>query len=73
MAEYAAMVAELRMLGVALPPASSSEAAVGYLNFRRATDRYVAAYAENLAYNRTALRSTYNLFTRKCNVIGARE
>lgn len=73
MADYAAMVAELRTLGVALPPASSSEAAAGYLNFRRATDRYVAAYAENLAYNRTAIRNTYNLFTRKCNVIGARE
>ena len=34
------------------------------MRFRRATDPYVAAYAENVAYGRAAVRSTYSLFTR---------
>ena len=56
------MVSELRVLGVQVPN-RSSESAAHYLRFRRATDRYVAAYAANLAYRREAIRSTYNLFT----------
>jgi hypothetical protein len=61
MAEYAAMLAELTAIGVAGP--ANSDAAARYLRFRRATDRYVAAYAKNLACRPETIRSTYNLFT----------
>jgi hypothetical protein len=61
MAEYAAMLAELKTVGVAVP--ANSDAAARYVRFRRATDRYVAAYAKNLACKPETIRSTYNLFT----------
>jgi hypothetical protein len=61
-AEYAAMLAELNTVGVATPGADS-DAAARYVKFRRATDRYVSAYAENLAFKPGTIRSTYNLFT----------
>jgi hypothetical protein len=69
MAEYTSMLAELSALGIRVPsPTSAAAAAEGYVEFRRATDRYVAAYAENLAYSDSALRRTYDLFTRAPNL-----
>jgi hypothetical protein len=62
MAEYAATLAELKAVGLAVPD-PSSEAAAHFLHFRRATDRYVAAYAQNVAYSPEAVRNTYSLFT----------
>jgi hypothetical protein len=61
--DYTAILVELQAVGVELP-APTSQAAAHYVTFRRATDRYVAAYARNLAYSETALRSTQNLFAR---------
>jgi hypothetical protein len=55
---------DLQAVGVAVPQ-PTSDAVARYLKFRRATDRYVAAYARNLAYGETLLRSTQDLFSRE--------
>jgi hypothetical protein len=68
LAEYVAMVTELSTLGLAVPTADS-EAAAEFVRFRRATDRYVAAYASNVAYAPEAVRSTYSLFTRQAGQV----
>ena len=63
LSEFDATVTELRQLGLHVPP-RDSPSAERYVRFRRATDRYVAAYAANLAYSPSALRSTFTFFPR---------
>jgi hypothetical protein len=64
MADYTTIIAELEALGVQVP-SEKSDAVARYLQFRRATDRYVAAYAENLAYIQATVRSPHALFSRQ--------
>jgi hypothetical protein len=61
MAEYQALLGQLEALGLAVPRPDSA-AAAQYLSFRRATDRYVAAYAANVAYRPELIRSSSDLF-----------